>query len=168
LLFEVFILAVAKKTDALSHFLLFRLLPPLAAWARLHQQMQPKTKKGDQAMTQHTMLIRPPEAKSFDELQRNQPTPGPYRSDGNTVKAVSHGRWFTLCRVDNKIFTAEGKEANAAFITRACNAHRDLLEALELCVDCLTDLSRLDDGTPSISALDQARAAIAKAKPPTA
>ena len=44
----------------------------------------------------------------------------------------------------------------------------DLLAALELCVDCLAELSRLDDGTPSISALDQARAAIAKAKGETA
>jgi hypothetical protein len=44
----------------------------------------------------------------------------------------------------------------------------DVLAALELCVDCLAELSRLDDGTPSISALDQARAAIAKAKGETA
>ena len=43
----------------------------------------------------------------------------------------------------------------------------DMLEALELCVDCLADLARLDDGTPSISALTQARAAIARAKPET-
>lgn len=41
---------------------------------------------------------------------------------------------------------------------------RDLLAALELCVDCLVDLARLDDGTPSISALNQSREAIAKAK----
>lgn len=46
-------------------------------------------------------------------------------------------------------------------------AAADMLEALELCVDCLTDLARLDDGTPSISALTQARAAIARAKPET-
>src|SRR4029077_860045 len=44
----------------------------------------------------------------------------------------------------------------------------DMLEALELCVDCLADLARLDDGTPSISALNQARAAIERAKPETA
>ena len=43
----------------------------------------------------------------------------------------------------------------------------DLLEALELCEDVLSELARLDDGTPSISALNLARAAIAKAKPPT-
>lgn len=42
-------------------------------------------------------------------------------------------------------------------------AASDLLEALELCVDSLADLARLDDGTPSISALNQARTAIAKA-----
>jgi hypothetical protein len=42
-------------------------------------------------------------------------------------------------------------------------AAHDLLDALELCVDCLTDLARLDDGTPSINALNQARAAIVKA-----
>jgi hypothetical protein len=43
-------------------------------------------------------------------------------------------------------------------------AARDMLDALELCVDCLAELARLDDGTPSISALNQARAAIASAK----
>jgi hypothetical protein len=36
----------------------------------------------------------------------------------------------------------------------------DLFDALELCVDCLADLARLDNGTPSVSA----RAAIARAK----
>jgi len=46
-------------------------------------------------------------------------------------------------------------------------AAADMLEALELCADCLADLGRLDDGTPSISALNQARAAIARAKPET-
>ena len=40
----------------------------------------------------------------------------------------------------------------------------DMLDALELCVECLSDLSRLDDGTPSVSALDRARAAIARVK----
>jgi len=49
---------------------------------------------------------------------------------------------------------------------RLRSAAQDMLEALELCVDCLAELARLDDGgTPSLSALDQARAAIAKAKP---
>jgi hypothetical protein len=40
----------------------------------------------------------------------------------------------------------------------------DMREALDLCIDCLAELARDDDGTPSISALDQARAAVAKAR----
>ena len=43
-------------------------------------------------------------------------------------------------------------------------AASDMLAALELCEDVLSELARLDDGTPSISALDAARAAIAKAR----
>ncbi len=38
-----------------------------------------------------------------------------------------------------------------------------MLEALELCEEVLAELARVDDGTPSISALNAARAAIAKA-----
>ena len=40
----------------------------------------------------------------------------------------------------------------------------DMLEALELCEEVLSDLARSDDGTPSVSALNMARAAITKAK----
>jgi hypothetical protein len=40
----------------------------------------------------------------------------------------------------------------------------EMLEALELCEDVLSDLARLDDGTPSISALNMVRAVLAKAK----
>jgi len=45
-----------------------------------------------------------------------------------------------------------------------CDAAADMLEALELCEDVLSELARLDDGTPSVSARNMARAAIAKAK----
>ena len=45
-----------------------------------------------------------------------------------------------------------------------CDAAPAMLEALELCEHVLSDLSRLDDGTPSISALNMTREAIAKAK----
>jgi hypothetical protein len=45
-----------------------------------------------------------------------------------------------------------------------CDAAQDMLDALELCEDALSDLARIDDGTASISALNAARAAIAKAK----
>jgi hypothetical protein len=47
---------------------------------------------------------------------------------------------------------------------RLQKAAPDMLEALELCEDVLSDLARSDDGTPSVSALNMARAAIAKAK----
>jgi hypothetical protein len=47
---------------------------------------------------------------------------------------------------------------------RLCDAARDMLEALKLCEDVLNELARLDDGTPSVSALLMARAAIAKAE----
>jgi len=47
---------------------------------------------------------------------------------------------------------------------RLQHAAGDLFDALELCVYCLAELSRLDDGTPSVSALNQARAALAKAR----
>jgi hypothetical protein len=40
----------------------------------------------------------------------------------------------------------------------------DLFDALDLCVECLSDLARLDDSTLSVSALEQARAAIARIK----
>jgi hypothetical protein len=43
-------------------------------------------------------------------------------------------------------------------------ASGEMLDALELCVDSLAELARDDDGTPSVSALLQARAAIARAK----
>jgi hypothetical protein len=45
-------------------------------------------------------------------------------------------------------------------------AASDMLEALELCEDALSTLARLDDGTPSISALNLTRVIIAKVKSP--
>jgi len=47
-------------------------------------------------------------------------------------------------------------------------ASSDMLEALLLCEEVLAELARLDDGTPSISTLHLARAAIAMAEPPVA
>jgi hypothetical protein len=39
-----------------------------------------------------------------------------------------------------------------------------MLNALRLCEDVLSDLARLDDGTPSITALNLVRAVLAKTK----
>lgn len=47
---------------------------------------------------------------------------------------------------------------------RLCEHAAALLEALELCEDALSDLARTDDGTPSVSAMNMARAAIAAVK----
>jgi len=44
--------------------------------------------------------------------------------------------------------------------TNGVNA--EIVEALELCIDVLSELARLDDGTPSISALHLARDVLAK------
>ena len=44
-------------------------------------------------------------------------------------------------------------------------AFSEMFDALELCVDALAELSRLDDGTCSVSALIRAREALAKARP---
>jgi len=45
-----------------------------------------------------------------------------------------------------------------------CDAAPLMFQTLELCEDVLSDLARLDDGTPSVSALNMARQALAKAK----
>jgi len=45
-----------------------------------------------------------------------------------------------------------------------CDAAAEMLEALELCEDALSELARIDNGTPSVSALKAARAAIARAR----
>ena len=47
---------------------------------------------------------------------------------------------------------------------RLCDSATEMLRVLELCEDVLSDLWRLDDGTPSVSALNAARDIIAKAK----
>ena len=55
--------------------------------------------------------------------------PLPWRHENGLVKAVSHGKWFTVVRGGSK-FTPDGVKANAAFIVRACNSHYDLVAAL--------------------------------------
>ncbi len=50
--------------------------------------------------------------------------------------------------------------ANARLIAAA----PEMLEALRLCEDALSELARTDDGTPSISALLMIRAIIAKTR----
>jgi hypothetical protein len=49
------------------------------------------------------------------------PIPGPFRSIGNTVQAVSHGQWFSVVRCDNPRFTPESKWAMAAHVSHCLN-----------------------------------------------
>jgi hypothetical protein len=72
--------------------------------------------------------------------------------DGGPRYEVDDIHGFTICVVDDE---------NTA---RLFSASLDLLEALGLCEDALSELARLDDGTCSISALYATKAAIAKAK----
>jgi hypothetical protein len=43
-----------------------------------------------------------------------------------------------------------------------CDAAPAMVEALEVCEDVLSDVARLDDGTPSVSALNMVRDILAK------
>jgi hypothetical protein len=70
--------------------------------------------------------------------------------EGNTI--------FHDVSLDDYDLRHEGDEAR-----RLCDASRDMLDALRLCADVLSHLARSDDGTPSISALNMTRAAVAKA-----
>jgi len=58
-------------------------------------------------------------------------TPGPWRAEGGAIKAVSHGRTFTIATVAKKLFTEEGRYDNARLMAAA----PDLLEALKICLD---------------------------------
>jgi len=61
--------------------------------------------------------------------------------------------------LDNCFLRYGGDKERAVF-----DAALDMFDALELCEEVLSDLARLGDGTPSVSALNAARTAIAKAK----
>lgn len=61
-------------------------------------------------------------------------TPGPFRAEGATVKAITHGSWFKVCRVDGLKYTPEGNADTARQIVAALNqeaAARAMLAALK-------------------------------------
>jgi hypothetical protein len=80
--------------------------------------------------------------------------PGPYRAEGGTIKAVSHGRWFAIAHVVRGLFTAEGRAGTAALLAAAPELLESLKEALEV-------MGTWDDAEPGWATT--ARAAIAKA-----
>lgn len=61
--------------------------------------------------------------------------PTNYRKDGLSIKSVDHGKWYTLAKVGNKLFTDEANHGTAEFIVQACNAHDDLVAALQAIAD---------------------------------
>lgn len=95
-------------------------------------------------------------------------TPGRWCSDGRFIIAPDpagiHADIYIAEIVETddegRLATPRQQFANAQLIAAA----PEMLAALQLCEDVLSDLARLDDGTPSISALHMARDAIAKAE----
>ena len=89
--------------------------------------------------------------------------PLPWRHENGLVKAVSHGKWFTVVRGGSK-FTPDGVKANAAFIVRACNSHDELVAALESMMPERIGYDQSMSIDMYLNAVDKARAALAKAK----
>ena len=89
--------------------------------------------------------------------------PLPWRHENGLVKAVSHGKWFTVVRGGSK-FTPDGVEANAAFIVRACNSHYELVAALEALMPERIGYGQSMSVDMYLNAVAKARATLAKAK----
>lgn len=95
-------------------------------------------------------------------------TPGPWYADGELVRthADSHYKapevkWVAECGgTFGAGFKAGERTANAAFIVTACNAHDELVAALQGLIDHRDEL-KLGD----YPAVTRARAALAKVQP---
>jgi hypothetical protein len=84
-------------------------------------------------------------------------TPGPYRAQGNKVKSISHGQWFTVadCATRGKWkHTKDGENDNAAFIAKACNNHDALLNALKRITEKATRANSIQHSGGTIEAED--------------
>jgi len=91
-------------------------------------------------------------------------TPGPWAAYGQTVMAVSHGKWFTICHVNGTNHTKEGNEANAAFIASAPKIKKqrdELLAALDAIVTAVYNEEAVSPWSPEYR---NALTAIAKAR----
>jgi len=100
-------------------------------------------------------------------------TPGPWRIEplqwdhGASIAIVANSQIIATISPENEdeepdMYTAKRgphDEANACLIAAAPK----MIEALHLCEDVLSELARLDDGTPSVGALKLIRTAIAEA-----
>ncbi len=89
-----------------------------------------------------------------------------YTDDGNKCRTfVIHGKDYAIGRIQGP-FAVIGKdaekEANAAFIVRACNAHDELVRALETAETYFNEYAA--ETPASAHTLHHVRAALAKAK----
>ena len=90
-------------------------------------------------------------------------------TDGETLKI----KWFNGGSIANAMFTNLNRErlpaeANAAFIVTACNAHYDLVEALEEMISKLEIAARLECSEPfdieKLPLVKKGRTALSKAR----
>jgi len=101
-------------------------------------------------------------------MSHSKHTPGPWQADAQFITAPDpKGKHFDIYIAEIVEEDSEGRLApqrqrlaNALLI----GAAPEMFDALELCEEVLSELARLDDGTPSISALHMAREALANAK----
>ena len=98
-------------------------------------------------------------------------TPGPWRSEGKSIKAIDHGNWFTIARVESQKLTDEGNSDNARLIAAAPEllaALYETVEHLEMTMTYLPTTISGDKHTLLYSECEkrikEARAAIMKAK----
>jgi hypothetical protein len=100
-------------------------------------------------------------------MEQTAHTPGPWHNDWQFIVAPDpagiHPDIYIAEIVETddegRAATTEQQAANASLIAAAPK----MLEALHLCEDVLSELARIDDGTPSISALNMIRTVIAEA-----
>lgn len=92
-------------------------------------------------------------------------TPAHATIEGEKIHSYDDG-WTKYYGNVANICDGKDREANAAFIVRACNSHYDLLEALERAMPYLEDAANDCRDTPNEAAhiLDAMKRACAKAK----
>ena len=124
--------------------------------------MQPVTKKkGDHAMS-NSFEMKCPKCGNEDRIDIHAAMWVRLTSDGTDADTSACGEhvWcadsMAACRACDYNGTVNDFEPPAAEDT----INAEMVAALELCADALGELARLDDGTPSISALHLARAAL--------
>ena len=79
-------------------------------------------------------------------------SPAPWIHSGKSIKAIDHGKWYSIAKIDSSKLSDEGNALNARLIAAA----PDLLKALIECADYLSQ--HLDQGRQHkvIKAADEA------------